>query len=139
MANHEPRLIGSSCFGKEGPDVLVRLVDDAGRPVPPGADGELLVRHAGPDPRFGFFSGYLKDPAASRQAWEGGWFHTGDIVRRNEKATLHFVDRKKNVIRRSGENISAVAGEHVMLHPPTFKAVAVAAGPQRLPGPELQP
>src|SRR3546814_17529456 len=59
MANHEPRLIGSRCFGKEGPAVLVRLVDDAGRPVPPGADSELLDRTAGPAPGFGSFSGVL--------------------------------------------------------------------------------
>ena len=44
-------------------------------------DGELLVRAAGPDPRAGFFSEYLKEPETTEAAWEGGWFHTGDIVR----------------------------------------------------------
>src|SRR3546814_8692563 len=44
IANHEPRFIGSSCFGKEQDDVLVRIVDDAGQPVGVGQDGELLVQ-----------------------------------------------------------------------------------------------
>jgi len=137
IANHEPRFIGSSCFGKEADEVQVRLVDDAGQPVGPNQDGELLVRHAGENPRFGFFAGYLKDPAATDEAWKDGWFHTGDIVRRNEHGYLHFVDRKKNVIRRSGENIAAVEVESVLLQHPAIKAAAVAAVPDALRGDEV--
>jgi len=137
IANHEPRFIGSSCFGKEEDDVLVRIVDDAGQPVGPNQDGELLVRHAGENARFGFFAGYLKDPEATDEAWKGGWFHTGDIVRRNEQGYLHFVDRKKNVIRRSGENIAAVEVESVLLQHPAIKAAAVAAVPDALRGDEV--
>ena len=76
--------------------------------------GELLVRHAGADPRGCFFAGYLKDAEATDEAWAGGWFHTGDMVRRDADGQLHFIDRKKNVIRRSGENISAVEVESVL-------------------------
>ncbi len=137
IANHEPRFIGSSCFGKEADEVQVRIVDDAGQPVGPDQDGELLVRHAGENPRFGFFAGYLKDPAATDEAWKDGWFHTGDIVRRNEHGYLHFVDRKKNVIRRSGENIAAVEVESVLLQHPAIKAAAVAAVPDALRGDEV--
>ena len=68
-----------------------------------GETGELLVRASGPDPRRHFFNGYLKDEVATAEAWDGGWFHTGDVVRRDEHGGLYFVDRKKNVIRRSGE------------------------------------
>ena len=81
IANKEPRHIGSSCFGAEEDDVQVRIVTDAGVEAATGEPGELLVRHAGDDPRYGFFAGYLKDAAATDEAWEGGWFHTGDIVR----------------------------------------------------------
>ncbi|HUH86900.1 MAG TPA: AMP-binding protein [Pusillimonas sp.] len=137
IANHEPRFIGSSCFGKEQDDVLVRIVDDAGQEAGVNQDGELLVRHAGDNPRFGFFAGYLKDPEATNEAWKGGWFHTGDIVRRNEQGYLHFVDRKKNVIRRSGENIAAVEVESVLLQHPAIKAAAVAAVPDPLRGDEV--
>ena len=87
IANREPRLVGTSCFGREGDDVQVRIVTDAGAPAAVGEPGELLVRHAGGDPRDGFFAGYLKDEAATDEAWTGGWFHTGDIVRRGPKAS----------------------------------------------------
>ena len=71
----------------------------------------MLVRHAGPDKGLGFFSGYLKDAAATDAAWRGGWWRTGDVARFGSDGSLHFVDRKKNVIRRSGENISALEVE----------------------------
>ena len=137
MANQEPRFIGSSCFGKEQADMLVKLVDDSGQPVGANENGELLVKHAGPNPRFGFFAGYLKDEHATQEAWQDGWFHTGDIVRRNEQGYLHFIDRKKNVIRRSGENISAVEVESILLQHPAIKAVAVAAVPDDIRGDEV--
>ncbi len=94
--------------------------------------GELLVRAAGPDPRAGFFTEYLKDPEATRAAWEGGWFHTGDIVRRDADGFFTFVDRKKNVIRRSGENISAAEVESVLRRHPIVAEVAVIAVPDPL-------
>ncbi|MGB3434652.1 AMP-binding protein [Achromobacter sp.] len=137
IANHEPRHIGSSCFGREEDDVLVRIVADSGAQAAAGEPGELLVRHAGDDPRYGFFAGYLKDEEATTQAWEDGWFHTGDIVRRDADGALRFVDRKKNVIRRSGENISAVEVESVLLQHPLVKAVAVAAVPDAVRGDEV--
>ena len=137
IANHEPRHIGSSCFGREENDVLVRIVADTGAEAAAGEPGELLVRHAGTDSRYGFFAGYLKDEEATSQAWEDGWFHTGDIVRRDADGALRFVDRKKNVIRRSGENISAVEVESVLLQHPLVKAVAVAAVPDAVRGDEV--
>ena len=137
IANDDPRSVGSSCFGKEGADVEVRLVADDGRDAASGQTGELWVRHAGADPRYGFFSHYLKDPDATDQAWEQGWFHTGDIVSRDEEGLLHFVDRRKNVIRRSGENISAVEVEGVLNQLPEVKASAVAATPDPVRGDEV--
>jgi len=137
IANREPRWVGTHCFGREGDDVEVLLVDEDGRQVGVDRPGELLVRHAGDDPRDGFFAGYLGDRAATDEAWAGGWFHTGDIVRRDEAGHLHFVDRRKNVIRRSGENISAVEVESVLLQHPHVKAAAVAAVPDAMRGDEV--
>src|SRR5258705_485897 len=78
-------------------------------------------------PRRGCFSGYLNDDAATEDAWRGGWFHTGDVVLRGPDGMLHFVDRKKNIIRRSGENIAAAEVEAVLLTHPDVQQVAVMA------------
>jgi acyl-coenzyme A synthetase/AMP-(fatty) acid ligase len=83
IANHEPRHIGTACFGKPEAALEIRIVDDGGQEVGSGQPGELPVRASGADPRRGFFREYLKDPQASADAWEGGWFRTGDIVLRD--------------------------------------------------------
>jgi len=136
-ASSEPRKIGTSCFGRPGRDVQVRIVDDGENDVPVGTPGELLVRRAGADPGYGFFKEYLKNPEATDEAWKGGWFHTGDIVSSDADGDFHFVDRKKNVIRRSGENIAAVEVESVLNRNPLVRQAAVAATPDRLRGDEV--
>jgi len=137
MAHREPRHVGTSCFGRADPAMQWRLVDDAGADVAAGSAGELLVRSAGPEARRGFFSGYLKDESATEEAWAGDWFHTGDVVRADADGNLYFVDRKKNVIRRSGENISAVEVESVLNQHPMVQACAVAATPDAVRGDEV--
>lgn len=116
---------GRRCIGRPRSGMEWQVVDDAGLVLPPGRPGELLVRSAGPDPRRGFFSGYLGDPAATEDAWLGGWFHTGDIVCADAAGLLYFVDRKKSIIRRSGENISALEVEAALLADSAVKAAAV--------------
>jgi acyl-CoA synthetase (AMP-forming)/AMP-acid ligase II len=120
-----PRHVGRRCIGRLGPAMAYRIVDEEGRDVA-GAPGELLVRARGEDPRRGFFSGYLKDEAATAAAWAGGWFHTGDVVRADTDGFLFFVDRKKNIVRRSGENISVVEVESVLDSFEEVAGVAVA-------------
>jgi acyl-CoA synthetase (AMP-forming)/AMP-acid ligase II len=136
-ANVEPRKIGTSCFGRPASGVDVRIVDDGDNDAPVGMPGELLVRRAGADPRYGFFREYLKNPEATAEAWKDGWFHTGDIVSRDADGDLHFVDRKKNVIRRSGENIAAVEVESVLNRHPAVRQAAVAATPDQVRGDEV--
>lgn len=136
-AHREPRKVGTNCFGRPTPDVAVRIVDEAGVDCPDDVPGELLVRHAGGDPRFGFFREYLKNPQATAEAWADGWFHTGDIVMRDADGDLHFVDRKKNVIRRSGENIAAVEVETILARHPGIREVGVAATPDVIRGDEV--
>jgi acyl-coenzyme A synthetase/AMP-(fatty) acid ligase len=113
-ANEEPRHVGERCFGKAPRGLAYRVVDEAGIGVAPGAAGELLVRREGANPRRGFFSGYYKDARATDEAWAGGWFHTGDLVRVGADGAFFFVDRSKNVVRRSGENIAAVEVESAL-------------------------
>lgn len=136
-AHEEPRHIGSACFGRPCKDVEVRLVDDAGVDVPAGTPGEMLVRRRGDNPRYGYFSGYLKNPAATDEIWAGGWLHTGDVVVQDEDQSLHFIDRKKNVIRRSGENIAAVEVETVLNRHPDIAMCAAAAAPDEIRGDEV--
>jgi acyl-CoA synthetase (AMP-forming)/AMP-acid ligase II len=136
-ASSEPRKIGTSCFGRPDRDVMVRIVGDNENDVSVGTPGELLVRRAGADPRYGFFREYLKNPEATEEAWKGGWFRTGDIVSSDADGDLHFVDRKKNVIRRSGENIAAVEVETVLNRNPLVRQAAVAATPDQVRGDEV--
>jgi acyl-CoA synthetase (AMP-forming)/AMP-acid ligase II len=136
-ANEEPRHVGTNCFGRARSDVAYRIQRADGAEAAEDEPGDLLVRHAGRDPRFGFFRDYLKDPEATAEAWAGGWFHTGDIVRRSADGSLHFVDRRKNLIRRSGENISAVEVESVLQQHPAVLQAAVAATPDPVRGDEV--
>ncbi|WP_188129683.1 AMP-binding protein [Roseivivax sediminis] len=136
-ANHEPRRVGEACFGRPGPELEVRLVDDAGADVAPNTPGELLVRRKGDDPRRGFFTEYWKNAEETAKVWEGGWFHTGDVVRQEPSGDMVFVDRKKNVIRRSGENIAAVEVESVLMRHPAIEAAGVAAVPDDVRGDEV--
>lgn len=130
----EDRLIAQASIGKPEASIECKLVDDAGNPT---SQGELLVRRTGDNPRYGFFSEYYKDPDATNEAWANGWFHTGDIVRKDDDGNYYFVDRKKNVIRRSGENISAVEVESMLMRHPDVLAAGVAAVPDEVRGDEV--
>ena len=137
IANHEPRKRGTACFGRPLQALKARIVDDAGKETKVDDPGELWVRHAGEDPRLGFFSGYFKDSAATDEAWEGDWFHTGDIVSRDADGDMHFIDRKSNLIRRSGENIAAIEVEGVLAEHAGVAEAAVAAVPDEIRGDEV--
>ena len=114
-----------------------RVVDEQDADVAPGEPGELLVRAKGEKPRNGFFSGYYKDETATEEGWRGGWWRTGDVIREGEDGSLFFVDRRKNVIRRSGENIAAVEVEAVLLQSPAVDNCAVCAVPDEIRGDEV--
>lgn len=123
--NMEPRMRNTRAFGRPVAPLQARVVDADDRPVPHGTPGELVVRAEDATPRRGFFSGYLEDEEATRTAWRGEWFHTGDVVVADDSGMLHFVDRKKDIIRRSGENISASEVEAVLAVHPEVMRVAV--------------
>jgi len=128
----EPRQTRTRAFGRPFGGFEAKVLDDTDREVPRGTEGELVVRFAGPDPRRGFFSGYLKNPEATEEAWRGGWFHTGDVVRQAGDGMLYFVDRKKNIIRRSGENIAAAEVEACLQAHDAVAQVAVLAAPDEI-------
>lgn len=137
IANTEPRHVGSSCFGKPEATLDYRLVNEAGIDVAAGEPGELLVRGKGENPWAGFFSGYLKNAEETREALAGGWLHTGDVVRLGSDGSMHFIDRRKNVIRRSGENISALEVEATLSECEQIDAVVVTPVHDEIRGDEV--
>jgi len=100
MPVEDASMVGSGSCGLPAPFRRCRIVLD-GQDVETGSAGELWVAGTG------MFSGYYGDPQASESAFEGEWFRTGDLFRRDEKGYYYMLGRIKDVIRRSGENISA--------------------------------
>ncbi len=98
----------------------MKVVDDAGREVPDGATGELAVR----TPIV--MQGYYRDPEQTAAAFRDGWFLTGDLGSRDADGYFWFVARKKDVIRKRGENISGAELDRVIGgHPGVLEAAAI--------------
>jgi len=98
----------------------LRVVDDNGRDLPEGAEGELWVR----TPIL--MQGYYRDPEQTAAAMENGWFKTGDLVRRDADGYYYFIARKKDIIRRRGENISGAEIDRVVSdHPAVVQCAAI--------------
>jgi crotonobetaine/carnitine-CoA ligase len=125
-------LVGTGTMGVEPPGVTIRLVDDNDNDVADGEAGECLI--GGPD----LYAGYLNRPDTTAEANRGGWYHSGDVARRDERGLLYFVGRKKEIIRRSGENISAAEVEGVLRSHPQVIEVAVVPVPDELRGEEVK-
>jgi len=125
----EPNPLVRGTCGKQRAGVDVRLVDDHDCEVPIGAVGEMLVRTDRP---WGMNSGYYKNPSATAAAWRNGWFHTGDAFRKDAEGYYYFVDRKKDAIRRRGENISSFEVEADVLAHPAVREVAAIGVPNEM-------
>jgi carnitine-CoA ligase len=105
------------------------VADDNDCPVPDGEIGELLVRPRRP---YIMQLGYWRNPTATLETWRNLWFHTGDYLRRDSSGWFEFIDRKKDAIRRFGENISSFEVETVLLDHAAIAEVAVYAVPADL-------
>ncbi|HVV13687.1 AMP-binding protein [Amycolatopsis sp.] len=116
-AKDAQRKIGS--VGKPVPTVAARVVDETMRDLPPGEVGEIVYR--GP----GTMAGYWNKPEATADAFEGGWFHSGDLVRVDDEGFVYVVDRKKDMIISGGENIYCAEVENVLADHPAVGDVAV--------------
>jgi len=119
---YEPRRPG--CCGKPVEEYEVRIADDDDDEVEPGRTGEILMRPREP---YTMMSGYYKMPEATLEAFRNLWFHTGDLGYMDADGFLYYVGRKKDAIRRRGENISAYDVENVVnQHPAVLESAAVA-------------
>jgi len=130
-ADHD-ELVGTGCLGLPVSYRRARIVDAAGQPVPAGQTGELTL--AGP----GMMDGYLDDPEATARVMRDGWFHTGDLGRMDERGRVYHTGRLKDMIRRSGENISAREVEEVLLTHPAIRLAAVTSVPDEIRGEEAK-
>ncbi|BBY22054.1 hypothetical protein MSTO_22590 [Mycobacterium stomatepiae] len=112
--------------GRPAPDLEVRLFDDHDLEVREGGVGEICFRGR---EAFTMFDGYWEDPEATQQACAGGWYHSGDLGRILPSGELEFVDRKKDSMRRRGENVSSMELEAAIAEHPAVIEVAVHAVP----------
>jgi crotonobetaine/carnitine-CoA ligase len=126
----EPPRAGSA--GKAAPGVEIRILDDAGRPLPAGSVGEIAVRRPPPLPE------YFRDPELTRAAYRGEYFLTGDLGRLDADGWLFFVDRKKDFIRRGGENVSSQWVEKALREHPHVIEAAVIGVPHPVLGQEVK-
>ncbi len=110
-------------MGLPAPGYAVRLVDDSGRPVARGAIGQVVVRG---EPGLSLMKGYHKNPDATAETLRDGWLWSGDNARQDEDGYFHFIDRAKDMIKRSGENVAASEVEAVIReHPGVFDCAVV--------------
>lgn len=124
--------VGSGAMGKPFSTKEARVVDTEMVEVPEGEVGELVVRG---EPMM---LGYWKNPEATAAAMAGGWMHTGDLAYKDSKGYFHWAGRLKDMVRRSGENISSVEVEGVLMEHPQIKLAAVVAVPDALRGEEVK-
>lgn len=128
LGPHKPGSIGLPAIHPSYPGAFseLRVVDDAGRELPAGAVGELVVR----TPMM--FKAYLDDPEQTAAAFRDGWFLTGDLVRRDADGYFYFIARKKDIIRRRGENIAGAELDRIISDHPAIAEAAAIGVPSEL-------
>lgn len=119
------------CTGLPVPFRRVSLRDPDGAEVPPGEAGELWV--TGP----GLMAGYFRNPRATAEVLQDGWFRTGDLCLRDAEGFLRIIGRLKDTVRRSGENISCGEVEAALSVHPAIEEIAVVPRPDSLRGEEV--
>src|SRR6478752_7745939 len=117
LAQDAIRKLGS--VGKVIPTVAARVVDENMNDVPVGQVGEIVYRAPT------LMAGYWNNPKATAEAFAGGWFHSGDLVRQDEEGYVWVVDRKKDMIISGGENIYCAEVENALAEHPAIVEVAV--------------
>ncbi len=112
--------------GKPVVTVDVRVVDEAGRELPTGEVGEIIV--TGPN----VFKGYFNNSEATAEGLRDGWLYTGDLGRFDDERALYFVDRKKDMIKSGGQNVYAAEVEDVLTrHPEVVQASVIGVADEK--------
>ena len=127
------RKVGTACIGRPIHYREAKVVDDNDLEVPRGQVGEIVLKRG-----RGMMLGYYQDEAATAHAFRGGWFHSGDLASIDADGDYHYAGRKKDIIRRGGENISAASIEQVLMtHPGVLDAAAIPV-PDSIRGEEVK-
>lgn len=119
----EDHLDKSGSWGSATPMTDVRIMDEEGNLLPRGRVGEIVYR--GPQ----CMSGYFQNEQATAEAFRFGWFHSGDVGYVDEGGTVWFTDRKKDMVKTGGENVSSIEVERCLLSHPGVSEAAVVGLP----------
>ncbi len=115
-----------NCIGMPRMENAIKIIDENGNDVPAGTVGEIVVKGV---PGRTLMKGYYNNPEATAETIRDGWLYTGDNAYMDEDGYFHFVDRKKDMIKRGGENVAATEVEYVVSLHPKVKEVAVIGVP----------
>ncbi len=123
----KPGSIGTPLWG-----VQMEVMDPEGKPLPPGELGEIVIRG------HNVMKGYYKRPEATAEAIRNGWFHTGDLAKKDEEGYFFIVDRVKDMIIRGGFNVYPREIEEVLYAHPAVAEAAVIGVPDQALGEEIK-
>jgi fatty-acyl-CoA synthase len=119
----EERFGGAEPIGPPHTMVEMKVVDENMNEVPPGTVGEMVARSPS------VMLGYYKEPKKTREIFKGGWLHTGDLAIMDEEHYFYFVDRKKDIVKSGGENVSTVEVESLIFDHPKVADAAIVGLP----------
>lgn len=128
----DDHMVGSGSMGRPPAFRQLKIVDEVGNETPQGETGELIVKGQG------IFKGYYKKPEANQRSFYGEYFRTGDLAYVDEQGYYYFVGRKKDMIRRMGDNISALEVEFALESHPKIAEAAVIGVPDETRGEEVK-
>lgn len=124
--------VGTGAMGAPVPTKTAKVIGADNKELPDGETGELVIKG---EPMM---LGYWKKPRSTAEAIKDGWFHTGDFAFKDERGYFHWAGRIKDTVRRSGENISTVEIEQILMEHENIKAAAVVPVPDDLRGEEVK-
>jgi acyl-coenzyme A synthetase/AMP-(fatty) acid ligase len=133
VANFPPLPVKPGSMGKPSPGLTIGVVDDTGREVPAGTEGDIAVKMAPMRP-VGLFKEYWRNPEATSTCLRGDWYITGDRAIRDGDGYLWFVGRSDDVIISAGYRIGPFEVESALVEHPSVAEAAVVASPDEIRG-----
>jgi acyl-coenzyme A synthetase/AMP-(fatty) acid ligase len=133
VANFPPVPVKPGSMGKPSPGFTIGVVDDDGREVPPGTEGDIAVKLT-PRRPVGLFKEYWRNPEATTNCLRGEWYITGDRAIKDDEGYFWFVGRADDVIISAGYRIGPFEVESALIEHPSVAEAAVIASPDQIRG-----